>query len=264
MVREPQYSTAARRSERTGIMSIACWSPTALKASVMRGSGGIGGAPRHHVADLAGEQRPERRAAQIHRHEIDCHRGADRAGRNDVLYGRVDQAVVGIQGGIGDGNQDQRGRGHARTRCQSRPAARRRRRRPPHTACGHPCGGGRCGRRSSRRRALRPLRRWRTRGRLRRRIRARLTWWIRLRNAGRNALIAYILKLSSAPEAIIHQIVGIFRIARMEAGLAILRDSAALANRFRQAQQQGNQDECRQPRRSPWRHASHRPVQSAR
>jgi hypothetical protein len=42
---------------------------------------------------------------------------------------------------------------------------------------------------------------------------------MRLRKAGRKTLIAYMLKLSSAPEAIIHQIVGILRIVRIEAGL---------------------------------------------
>ncbi len=35
IVREEQNNTAARRSESTGMMSIACWRPTALKASVI-------------------------------------------------------------------------------------------------------------------------------------------------------------------------------------------------------------------------------------
>ena len=36
MVRAPPYSTTASSSESTGMISIACCSPTALKASVIR------------------------------------------------------------------------------------------------------------------------------------------------------------------------------------------------------------------------------------
>ncbi len=46
--------------------------------------------------------------------------------------------------------------------------------------------------------------------------RASVSPWMRLRTAGKNVPIAYMLKLSIAPEAMIHHMVGIFRMAAID------------------------------------------------
>ena len=46
--------------------------------------------------------------------------------------------------------------------------------------------------------------------------RASVRPWMRLRNAGRKVPMAYMLKLSSAPERMIHHMVGILRMASIE------------------------------------------------